>query len=75
LNRLPEVKEFLKGGHLEKYEGVLMTWISGHAPELTIMDDEGEVLEVVKLASYTTDGLHQLMEEKGFKTKEEDTRE
>ncbi len=69
MNRLPEVKEFLKGGHLDEYEGLTMTWIKGHAPELTIMADDGEVLEVIKLAPYTTDGLHDLLESKGFTKK------
>jgi len=68
------VKEFLKGGHVEEYEGVTVSWISGHTPELTLLDDNGEVVETIKLAPYTTDGLHELLEEKGFKSKKASSR-
>jgi hypothetical protein len=64
------VKAFLKEGHVDEYEGVKVTWISGHTPELYIMDDEGEVTEVIKLSDYSTDALHALLEEKGFKRKD-----
>ena len=63
------MREFLKGGHAEEYEGLSITWIPGHTPELTVMNDEGEVLDTVKLAPYTTDGLHELLESKGFMRK------
>ena len=69
LNRLPEVKAFLKEGHVDEYEDVSITWIPGHTPELHILNDEGELTEKVVLKDYTTDGLHDLMEEKGFKKK------
>ena len=69
LNRLPEVKAFLKEGHVDEYQDVSVTWIPGHTPELHILNDEGELTEKVVLKDYTTDGLHSLMEEKGFKKK------
>ena len=63
---MPEVKAFLREGHVEEYQEVSVTWIPGHNPELHILSDEGELVEKVNLKDYTTDGLHELMEEKGF---------
>ena len=61
----------MKGGHVEEYEGIVVTWIAGHTPELNVLSDEGQLIETVKLAEYSLEGLHDLMLDKGFKKKTE----
>jgi Sep15/SelM redox domain len=66
LNRLPVVKQFLKGGEAETYEGITIEWIRGSKPVLTIYED-GKKREEVQLEKYDNlDALHALMKEKGF---------
>ena len=63
------MRAFLKEGHVDEYEGVHVNWIAGHTPQLHIWKDHvgGELLETIVLSDYTTEELHQLMEDKGFK--------
>lgn len=69
LNRLPEVKKFIKGGEAETYEGVTVEYIRGRKPVLTIYED-GVKREEVEMATHTSvESLHSLMEEKGFHKK------
>jgi len=70
LNRLPNVKKFLKGGEAEQYEGIKVEWIRGKKPVLTIYED-GVQREEVQLENYDdVDRLHALFAEKGFQKKE-----
>ncbi len=46
-----------------------ITFISGRAPELTIKDDNDNIIEVIDLSKYSTDELHDLMIKKGFERK------
>lgn len=41
----------------------------GRSPELTLMDDNGNVVEKVDLAPMTTDQIHKLLQDKGFERK------
>ena len=63
------VKQFLKGGDAESYEGITIEWIRGLRPVLTIYED-GKKREEVQLADYdNVDALHALMKDKGFHKK------
>jgi len=76
LNRLRTVKEFLKGGGAESYEGIKINWIKGRRPVMRIFGDKGQFIEQVDLAQYDpvenkeytagVQGLHTLMQQKGF---------
>lgn len=73
MNRLPEVKQFLKGGEAEEYENVEVRYIKGRKAILTIYDDEQE-LEKVTLSDYKTrEEMHKMMVGKGFAKKSENT--
>lgn len=66
LNKLPELKSFLKGGEAEQYQGVEVEYVHGRKAVLTIFRD-GEQLEEVTLSDYRSKtDMHALMVEKGF---------
>ena len=66
LNKLPELKAFLKGLGAEMYRNVEIEYIHGRPPTLTIYEDDVEI-EKVTLTDYKTrDDLHNLFLEKGF---------
>ncbi|KAJ1439372.1 hypothetical protein B484DRAFT_323572, partial [Ochromonadaceae sp. CCMP2298] len=68
LNKLPEVRTFLKeAGHADSYDGLTITWTSGKSPTLHIKGANGETSETIDLSEHTTDRLHELMAAKGFK--------
>ena len=70
MNRLPVVKQFLKGGEAESYEGISINWVRGTRPVLAIFED-GVKKEEVQLADYdNNDKLHALFKDKGFFKKE-----
>lgn len=57
MNRLPEVKRFIKtSGHADAYENLKITFIPGHTPKLYIKLDNGQV-EEEDLTNLTTDQL------------------
>jgi len=67
LNKLPEVKRFVKeDGHANSYDGLTVNYVPGKKPELICFQDDEEI-DRIDLAGYTTDGLHTLVKEKGFK--------
>ena len=68
LNGLPEVRRFLKEpGHADSYgDYVNIDWKPGFAPVLYFKDDNGNVLEKVDLAPFTTDQIHALLADRGF---------
>ena len=69
LNKLPEVRRFLKDpGHADAYEGLEITWKSGKVPSLTITQDNGNT-EVIDLSNLTTTEIHDMLSEKGFERK------
>jgi acyl-CoA reductase-like NAD-dependent aldehyde dehydrogenase len=73
LNKLPQLKSFLKDGEAESYVGVTVEYIHGRRAVLTIYEDEEEV-EKITLSDYATkEEMHALFVEKGFtlKTPEE----
>lgn len=66
LNRLPELKSFLKDGEAESYRGVQIEYISGRTAALSVFHD-GVLHEDVQLTDIATkDLMHRLMLEKGF---------
>lgn len=70
MNRLPEVKRFLKEpGHADKYENLKVKFIRGRNPTLYIRDDGGALTEQLDLSGYKTRELHDLLIEKGFSLK------
>ena len=63
------MKQFLKGGEAEEYEGVTVEYIRGRKPVLTIYED-GNKREEVDLSKYDdVDALRALMAAKGFHKK------
>lgn len=59
-------------GHADTYEGLTIDYVRGKKPFLIMFDEAGEETERIDLKDYTTDGLHELMAEKGFVRKEVD---
>jgi hypothetical protein len=65
LNKLPQLKSFLKDGEAESYVGVTVEYIHGRRAVLTIYEDEEE-LEKITLSDYATkEEMHALFVEKG----------
>ncbi len=79
MNRLPEVRRFLKEpGHADAYEGLKINWKPGKPPILSIFGEDGST-ETVDLSKHSTDEIHDLLAKKGFErkaagTKSEDLR-
>lgn len=48
------------------YENLKINYIPGKSPILNIRNDDGSLVETIDIADYTTDGLHELMRNKGF---------
>ena len=66
MNRLPELKTFVKFGGAESFENVEIEFVSGQKAILTIFKD-GIEQEQVALQSIATEAeMHQLMLDKGF---------
>ena len=53
-------------GHADAYEGLTIDYVRGKPPHLIMLDDAGAETERIDLKDYTTEGLHELMREKGF---------
>ena len=69
LNKLPEVKAFVKGGGAEMYYNVEIEFIPGKKATLTIFDDN-KMTEKIILSDIETElEMHTLMKEKGFQKK------
>ena len=58
-------------GHADSYDQLSINYIPGHVPELVTFDKDDQEIERIKLAPFSTDALHELVREKGFKKKEE----
>lgn len=77
LNRLPELRSFLKDGEAEFYRGVTVSYIPGRQAVLTIYEsdngtDDMVIREKVTLSDIPTkEEMHQLMKDKGFVLKDE----
>ncbi|MDA9627149.1 hypothetical protein N9S68_00090 [bacterium] len=69
MNRLPEIKTFLKevvevGGYGER---VGVTWTPGHPPSLHMQDERGNNVETAKLTSeWTVERVETYLNERGF---------
>jgi len=67
LNRLPALRQFLRGGEAASYEGVSVRYKHGQQAVMTVYDEIGAVVETVKLHEIgTRQGLHTVMVEHGF---------
>lgn len=72
LNKLPQLKSFLKDGEAEEYQNVEVTFIPGRKAVLTIYES-GKEREKVTLSDISTKPeMHKLMVDKGFERKSED---
>jgi len=68
LNSLPEVKRFFYDSVLKKeYPDVTVQFIPGKPPVLILLDDNDAEVERMDVSGHDFNGLHQLLEEKGFK--------
>lgn len=71
LNKLPQLKKFLKLGHAESYQNVEIEYIHGRKATLTIYHDE-KIVETVVLSDLKNhEEMHALFVEKGFQLKPE----
>lgn len=72
MNRLPELKSFLKDSEAEEYQGIDIEYVHGRKAVLTIYKD-GEEQEQITLSDYKTkEEMHALMVEKGFVKKSDE---
>lgn len=74
MNRLPELKSFLKDGEAEQYEGVTVKYVHGRTAVMTIYDANQEEVKKVDLHTIRSkETLHAIMRENGFVLKNEFT--
>jgi Sep15/SelM redox domain len=66
LNKLPELKSFLKDGEAASYEGVSVRFVHGQTAVMTIFDDGVEQEKVPLHTIKSKQTMHSLMKEKGF---------
>jgi hypothetical protein len=66
---VPELKEFLKGGDAESYEGVTIEYIPGRTAILTVFHDQEQVEKVQLSSLKSQQDMHDMMKEKGFTLK------
>lgn len=72
LNRLPELKSFLKDGEAEQYEGVTVKYVHGRTAVMTIYDGNRKEVKKVDLhVIRSKEALHAVMRENGFVLKNE----
>ena len=73
LNRLPELKSFLKDGEAESYHGVEIQYIHGKSAKLSIFHN-GELQQEIPLSNIPSkDLMHSVMVEHGFVRKTDET--
>lgn len=72
MNRLPEVKSFLKDGEAEWYRGVEVKYIHGRKAILTILEDGVEKEKVTLSELKSKADMHKMMVAKGFVKKSDD---
>lgn len=69
LNKLPEVRQFIKSdraNHVDTYSQLTVNFNPGKSPVLHILGDDGTIIEKIDLSEYTIDGLHEMLQQKGF---------
>lgn len=75
LNRMPELKSFLKDGEAEWYVGFNVTYVTGRRAVMHIYNEGGSKVEVIDLTVsklQTKKALHALMAEEEFVKKSEE---
>lgn len=69
---MPEVRTFVKTpGHADTYAGLKLNFIPGHNPDLVFFNEHGEEIDRTDMSGYSTEQLHKLMQDKGFKRKKQ----
>jgi len=48
-----------------------MKWVQGHNPDLVVTNKDGSEKERLDLTQYTYDEIHDLLQNKGFRRKQE----
>ena len=66
MNKLPELKSFLKDGEAERYEGVSVKYVHGRTAVMTVYVDGVEKERVPLHTIKNKQAMHSLMVEKGF---------
>jgi len=72
LNRLPDLKAFLKGGEAELYRGVSIRYVRGKQTTLHVFRDGKEVDSVVLSTLRSKELMHDTMARLGFERKSEE---
>ena len=72
LNKLPEVKQFIREDFEKKYVNTKFNKIPGKSPELIFYNQGGEVLERLDITKLSRLELNELMEKKGISKKQEE---
>merc|ERR1740121_3225270 len=72
MNRLPELKKFLKEGEAESYHNVEVNYIPGRKAVLKIYEDDNQLEEIILSELKTREEMHELMVSKGFVVMEAD---
>jgi Sep15/SelM redox domain len=72
LNRLPDLKSFLKGGEAESYRGVQIKYVRGQHSTLHVFRDGWPVDSVVLSSLRSKEKMHQIMIEHGFEKKSQE---
>lgn len=74
MNRLPEVKRFIKFD-LPLYHNIKFKEVPGANPELVLLNKNGETLQRIDLSSFDQLRLNQLFKGKGFFKKDDSATE
>ena len=69
LNKLPEVKAFITGDLVNKFQRTEYKKIAGKSPELVFLNEGGEELERLNIEKFTGAELHQLLVDRGIPQK------
>jgi len=71
LNKLPEVKQFIRED-LQKYDNIVFKQIPGHNPDLVLYNENDQIIERIDLAPLNRRQCNELLLEKGLRLKESD---
>ena len=70
LSGMPLVRRFVKEeGHADSYENLEVVYLKGRTPDLVLYDDNDIQIGRHALARLTTEQIHELVQELGFKRK------
>ena len=75
LNKLPEVKAFINGDLVNKFQRTKYKKIPGKSPEMVFYNAAGQELERLSMEGMTAAELSQLFVDKGIPLKDEESSE